>query len=505
MLQCILPRRPPCPPPPCGAARRPRPRRRRRPRPRSRPMALPSARRRAGGPVPEELAEPEETTAIPPESLRRRVRGGARGRLRGRAGARAGAASRRPSVESRLRGGGLARGRDPARSSTPTPVVVEEAELAEPSPTLPDDVARARAWSPSLSSPRRSSASIEEPWRSHRSRVRSRPRRAQPPRAAPPSRLRTRLRLRRRRPPVTAKPSDSGRRRRPRGRRRPRVPWRVPRIRRPAPRRPVATARRGAPRLLRPPRARRPPAAGRSRSRRPRGRPPAGPVPMLLAVAGFGGVLVLAGLGWLAWRVLAARPAAPGAHARPRRAATPPPVTEPAPAPAPEAALPSPWPPRHPLPAPVAAHSRAAARHARRPPRPRARRPTPAPTRRARRRRRRPRPAPRPRQLRAQQAAAQAQALLGQAEAAMGARQYDAAVGHLDEALRLEPGNARATQPARGRRARGATSPGGASCPAGPGPEPRRRRSAAATSPGSTPATPTCERPPTSWAGSSSR
>jgi hypothetical protein len=47
--------------------------------------------------------------------------------------------------------------------------------------------------------------------------------------------------------------------------------------------------------------------------------------------------------------------------------------------------------------------------------------------------------------LRAQQAAAEAQALLGQAEAAMAARQYDAAVGHLDGALRLESGNTRAT------------------------------------------------------------
>jgi hypothetical protein len=37
------------------------------------------------------------------------------------------------------------------------------------------------------------------------------------------------------------------------------------------------------------------------------------------------------------------------------------------------------------------------------------------------------------------------EALLGQAETALGARQYDAAVSHLDGVLRLEPGNARAT------------------------------------------------------------
>jgi hypothetical protein len=47
--------------------------------------------------------------------------------------------------------------------------------------------------------------------------------------------------------------------------------------------------------------------------------------------------------------------------------------------------------------------------------------------------------------LRAQQAAAQVASLLGQAEAAMGARQYDQAVGHFDEVLRLDPQNAKAT------------------------------------------------------------
>jgi len=47
---------------------------------------------------------------------------------------------------------------------------------------------------------------------------------------------------------------------------------------------------------------------------------------------------------------------------------------------------------------------------------------------------------------RAQQIATQVQALLGQAEAATAAHQYDAAVGHLDEALRLDPANAQARE-----------------------------------------------------------
>jgi hypothetical protein len=45
---------------------------------------------------------------------------------------------------------------------------------------------------------------------------------------------------------------------------------------------------------------------------------------------------------------------------------------------------------------------------------------------------------------RAQQAAAQVATLLGQAEAALGSRQYDQAIGHFDEVLRLDPQNAKA-------------------------------------------------------------
>jgi len=174
--------------------------------------------------------------------------------------------------------------------------------------------------------------------------------------------------------------------------------------------------------------------------------------PILLVVGGVVGVLALAGGGFFAWRTLSSRPPAP--------VATPPPVApsiEPAPPPptaAPEvepAASPEPFadataPPTA-TPVPLAGPSPAQA-------------PTPSP-----------RPTPTPRttaapagpvgagapmppslpagpsaeQLRTQQVAAQVQTLVGQAEAAISTRQYDAALGHIDGALRLEPGNPRAT------------------------------------------------------------
>jgi pSer/pThr/pTyr-binding forkhead associated (FHA) protein len=164
---------------------------------------------------------------------------------------------------------------------------------------------------------------------------------------------------------------------------------------------------------------------------------------MIFAVAGIGGVLVLAGVGWLGWRSLGARPTAPAATPVPVAQATEPPVT--APASAPTAAAPTPEPVATPEPTPVATAAPTPTPRATPTPTPRAA-PTPTPA------AGRPTPTPAPtaagpstEALRAQQAAAEAQALLGQAEAAMGARQYDAAVGHLDGALRLEPGNARAT------------------------------------------------------------
>jgi hypothetical protein len=164
---------------------------------------------------------------------------------------------------------------------------------------------------------------------------------------------------------------------------------------------------------------------------------------LVLAAAGFGGVLVLAGLGWLAWRFLAGGPAAPVPTPAAVAQATAPPATEPAPAPTAEAPTPEPLATLLPTPVPTTAATPeprpTPTPTPRATPTPAAARPTPTPT---------PAPAaagPSAEALRAQQAAAQAQALLGQAEAALGARQYDAAVGHLDGALRLEPGNARAT------------------------------------------------------------
>ena len=171
--------------------------------------------------------------------------------------------------------------------------------------------------------------------------------------------------------------------------------------------------------------------------------PAGGKRSLVLAAAGFGGVLVLAGLGWLAWRFLAGGPAAPEPTPAPIAQATAPPATEPAPAPTAEAPTPEPLAPPLPTPVPTSAAlpaprptpTPAPTPTPRATPTPAAARPTPTPT---------PAPTttgPSAEALRAQQA----QALLGQAEAALGARQYDAAVGHLDGALRLEPGNARAT------------------------------------------------------------
>jgi hypothetical protein len=167
---------------------------------------------------------------------------------------------------------------------------------------------------------------------------------------------------------------------------------------------------------------------------------------MLLALAGFAGVLVVAGLGWVAWRFLAG-PAKPRPTPAPVAQATAPPETLPTATPTPTGVEPTPEPTA--LPTPVATPTPTAT------PRPGAT-PTPAPTPTPRTTptpaatRATPTPPPTPagpsaEALRAQQAAAQAQALVAQAETAIGARQYDAAVSQLDEALRLDAGNARAT------------------------------------------------------------
>jgi hypothetical protein len=159
---------------------------------------------------------------------------------------------------------------------------------------------------------------------------------------------------------------------------------------------------------------------------------------MLLALAGLAGVLVVAGLGWVAWRFLAGGPSEPRPTPRPVARATMAPEARPQPTPmaveptAEPAATPTPAatarPETTPLPTPTPRATPT--------PPPAAARPTPTP------------PAtpagPSAEALRAQQAAAEAQSLVAQAETAIAARQYDAAVSHLDNALRLDPANARA-------------------------------------------------------------
>jgi len=168
---------------------------------------------------------------------------------------------------------------------------------------------------------------------------------------------------------------------------------------------------------------------------------------MLLAIAGFAGVLVVAGLGWVAWRFLAGRPSEPRPTPAPIARATAPPETLPRATPTPETVEPTPEPAGTPTAAPTPAATprpgatptpaATPAPRATPTPTPAAARPTPTPP---------PPPAgPSAEALGAQQAAAQAQSLLAQAETAIGARQYDAAVSHLDGALRLDPANARAT------------------------------------------------------------
>jgi hypothetical protein len=171
----------------------------------------------------------------------------------------------------------------------------------------------------------------------------------------------------------------------------------------------------------------------------------AGGRPIVLVIGAVAALVVAAG-GWAVWRFVLARPTpAP----TPIAAMTPrprPPVTTLAAPPVPTAAptlAPTEAPPAL-VAAPTAAPTVAPA--AEPTPTPRATptptpRPTatPAPT---------PPPTPSAAVQRAQQTAARVQELLAQAQTASAARQYDAAVGHLDEALRLDPGNA-AAQAAR--------------------------------------------------------
>jgi hypothetical protein len=161
--------------------------------------------------------------------------------------------------------------------------------------------------------------------------------------------------------------------------------------------------------------------------------------PPMLAIGGAVGLLVVAAGGYFAWRALSGSPAPPAPTPTPvARASAPPPsvaTPEPAATPAPvESATPEPVATPTPVVSSTPAPSAAATPTPRPTPTPRAT-PTPAVAAAAT-----PPPAssgPSP----AQQAAG----LIGQAEAALGARQYDAAVSHLDGALRLDPGNAKAT------------------------------------------------------------
>jgi hypothetical protein len=162
-------------------------------------------------------------------------------------------------------------------------------------------------------------------------------------------------------------------------------------------------------------------------------------------VGGFVAVLAVAGGGYLAWRTFGSRPSTPAATPTPVARASEPAPPPPTVAAAPDVAAPTPEPIE---PATTAATPEPAAAPGQAPtpeprptptlratPTPAAAAPTPPPA----------QAGPSPEQLRAQQAAAQVQTLLGQAEAAVAARQYDTALSHLDAALRLEPGNARAT------------------------------------------------------------
>jgi hypothetical protein len=258
-------------------------------------------------------------------------------------------------------------------------------------------------------------------------------------------------------PPAAAKPlgpASPPPTPRPAAPQRPATPSPAPRPARPVPHAPAA------PREGRPPAA---PAAGRAAPHpasrvapaRPAGAPTAegpvveaAPAPLgsrkstLLALAGAGGVLVLAGVVWVAWHLLAGRPSTPRPRPTPIVRATPPPAPLPAPTaapaaiePTPAAAAPTPIETPTPLATPRATPTPAATPTPRPTPTPAATRPVPTPT-----------PAgPSAEALMAQQKALEAQSLLAQGEAALGARQYDAAISHLDGVLRLDPANARAT------------------------------------------------------------
>ena len=216
---------------------------------------------------------------------------------------------------------------------------------------------------------------------------------------------------------------------------------------------PPAAAPSAAPRPSRPATAATPSPAPRKPAPRPQPAPraegsgdaePARSSPPIALYGGLG-LLALAALGGAYFALgrtkadpppptLAAAPPVTAAPAPPRAEPAVPPVTE---APVPVAVEPeaTPVPATAAVPAPPPTTLKAGATAS----------PLPTPTPAAKKGAATPAPAatpagPSPEQLRAQQVAT----LMGQAEGALGAGQYDQAVAHLDEVLRLEPGHAKA-------------------------------------------------------------
>jgi pSer/pThr/pTyr-binding forkhead associated (FHA) protein len=173
----------------------------------------------------------------------------------------------------------------------------------------------------------------------------------------------------------------------------------------------------------------------------------------IVLVAAVAGVVVLGGLAYVGWRFLRPSPAivptpTPAAIARATPVPTPlptetpdlavpeptvepttPPVATPTPqalAPTPTALAPTPTPRPGPTPTPTPT-------------------PKPTPTPRPAAPAAAPAAATAPRTAAGPSPAAQAQSLVEQAQSALGARQFDTAISHADAALRLDPGNARAS------------------------------------------------------------
>jgi hypothetical protein len=166
--------------------------------------------------------------------------------------------------------------------------------------------------------------------------------------------------------------------------------------------------------------------------------------PPMLLIGGVVGALVLAAGGYFAWRAFSQRTPAPAPTPVARASVAPPvvtptttlppaPVETPTPAPVTTpAVVATPTPAAKPTPSAAPTPTPKSTPTPKPTPTPRAT-PTPASA--------TPPPGPSPDQQRAQQVAA----FVSQAETAIGAHQYDSAITQLDSALKLDPGNARAT------------------------------------------------------------